>query len=285
MDQNSGGRLIFNVLRMDAQFFPYRNSSFHYVQSGHGSVPLLAFHGYGLNTHIFSFMLLDLPPQFTLISIDLPFHGQTVWNEKDALDPALFADSLLRLLKSIPGLQLAKIHLLGYSLGGRICLSLMPLLGDQVERVTLIAGDGLHQSRFLRWIMNTDRGNRLFKKAMHDPDWLLRLLAIGTKLGMLKPRRRKFMLAYLEHPEAREKLYQRWMVLQRFQVSRNEIRVLLAKQTTALNMVFGIDDPVVRYKYGFRYVRGLEKTCKVFIIEGGHHLLHEENLPSIIPLL
>jgi pimeloyl-ACP methyl ester carboxylesterase len=270
---------------MKKGFIPYGTSAIHYTKTGGGPIPLIAFHGYGLSAAAFSFLEKFLPEKFTLLAVDLPYHGETDWREGEPMDPGTLADLLLQAIREDGELNAEKIHLLGYSLGGRICLSLLVILSQQVEAVTLVAPDGLHRAFFFRLAMNYREGRRLFRKSMDDPRWLMRLIDAGSKTGLLGGRKRRFLLTHLQAPEARALLYKRWMSLRRFQTARREVARCLLKNNIPLNLVFGIDDPVIRYQSGFKYNRGIGTLCKVFIIAGSHHLLQEENLPSIIPLL
>ena len=63
------------------QFLPYRSSRLHYYCWGAGPRLLFAFHGYSESASSFALIGEAIDTPFTLIAIDLPFHGQTEWKE------------------------------------------------------------------------------------------------------------------------------------------------------------------------------------------------------------
>ena len=48
---------------------------------GTGNKLLLCFHGYGEDAYSFSFLEKHLGETYSLIVIDFPFHGKTVWKD------------------------------------------------------------------------------------------------------------------------------------------------------------------------------------------------------------
>src|SRR5205809_920321 len=57
------------------------NEKLHYLQSGIGKRVLLAFHGYSNNASIFHPFEPHLARQYTILSFDLPHHGNSKWAE------------------------------------------------------------------------------------------------------------------------------------------------------------------------------------------------------------
>src|SRR6185295_514490 len=66
---------------MQTAFLPYRSSQVHYCWFGAGPQIVLCFHGYGESEASFHFLENHIPPEYTIIAIDLPFHGKTNWQE------------------------------------------------------------------------------------------------------------------------------------------------------------------------------------------------------------
>ena len=99
-----------------------------------------------------------------MISIDLPFHGQTVWNEGLLLQPAELLEIMNRI---IPPEK--PILLMGYSMGGRVCLQLLASFPDRFYQLVLMAPDGLHKNPWQRLSTQTWIGNRLFAFSMRHP--------------------------------------------------------------------------------------------------------------------
>lgn len=110
--------------------------------SGQG-VPVILLHGFTGSMATWSPIVPTLADHFQVITIDLPGHGKTIVSAgKTMLDCC--AD-----LKSIfEQLGLGKIHLLGYSMGGRTALSFAMTYPDLVQSLILeSASPGLAQEK------------------------------------------------------------------------------------------------------------------------------------------
>jgi pimeloyl-ACP methyl ester carboxylesterase len=72
---------------MSSAFFSFGSSRIHYFQWGRGEKILLCFHGYGESAASFGFLSEALGQDFTILAIDLPYHGETQWRGGLYLDP------------------------------------------------------------------------------------------------------------------------------------------------------------------------------------------------------
>ncbi|MGZ8551956.1 MAG: alpha/beta fold hydrolase, partial [Chitinophagaceae bacterium] len=66
---------------MEHRLLAYKNSLVSYYFFGTGPRQVVCFHGYGEDATLYAFLEKYAGNQFTFYSIDLPFHGQTAWNE------------------------------------------------------------------------------------------------------------------------------------------------------------------------------------------------------------
>src|SRR6218665_602262 len=99
-----------------------QNLALHYKKEGNGSKILVAFHGYGNDCSLFDILIPYLKDDYTILSFDLPFHGQSIWPKTVAFTQQhlnILTEQILELC------QVKKISLLGYSLGGRICMNIL----------------------------------------------------------------------------------------------------------------------------------------------------------------
>jgi pimeloyl-ACP methyl ester carboxylesterase len=156
-------------------FISFRSSRFRYIWQGSGSHILFAFHGYGESAASFAVLTdaIEGAPDhdLTFVAVDLPFHGGTDWRETALL---LEPHDLLCLLEEIAGSfpgRTGSWSLLGYSMGGRIALHLLQLAPDRIERMVLLAPDGLKVNPWYRLAAHTAYGNRLFRRTMQRPAW------------------------------------------------------------------------------------------------------------------
>ena len=59
----------------------YKSSQIAWARFGNGPEPVLCFHGYGEDAQRFASLRPATGERFTLLAIDLPFHGRTQWRE------------------------------------------------------------------------------------------------------------------------------------------------------------------------------------------------------------
>lgn len=103
--------------------------SIHVETSGSG--PHLALlHGWGLNGAVWDSVIQPLAAHFTLHVIDLPGHGYSGAEPFTSLESA--ADIIIDVL---PG----RSHLLGWSLGGQVALSIAQRHATRVDKLVLVA--------------------------------------------------------------------------------------------------------------------------------------------------
>ncbi len=142
---------------MDTHFITYRNSTIAYRRTGSGKEWLFCFHGYGYDGLSFDIFSSLLHKRYTIIAIDLPFHGQTNWQEGLLFEP----EALVSIIHSIKSPDL-KMSLLGYSMGGRVVMQLAQLVPEEINKIVLVAPDGFHKNKWQWLSTQTLAGNRLF---------------------------------------------------------------------------------------------------------------------------
>lgn len=262
------------------------NSSVEYYYSLNGDIPLVCFHGYGEEAQSFSFLEKALPAGYSLFAINLPFHGNTDWKEKDRFTTAQLSTVIQTILTRhfyplFPAGQ--PMILAGYSLGGRIALSLYEHSPEKVQKLVLLAPDGLRLN-FWYWLATqTQMGNRLFKLTMQHPSWFMGLVRTGNRLGLVNNSIFKFVKFYIHDPEVRQLLYQRWTVLGKCRPDLDKIRKLILKHSTEVRLIYGIHDRIIRSSVGKKFIRGIENQSRLIEIHAGHRVLHEKQVKEILP--
>lgn len=267
---------------MQGHYYTYNKSKFHYRQFGKGPRLLFCFHGYGRDSYTFSFLAKPLGTRYTIVAIDAPHHGHTQWD-----DPVFRPTDLVKVLEGITkvlGRDDKKISLLGFSMGGRIALHLTQVLKSKVERVVLLAPDGL-KFNFWQWFStHTWLGHRLFDYTMHHPHWLLRLMNFTERRGLLSKNITGFVRYYLEDHEERLILYRRWIIMRKFKPHLPRLKRIIIKNKINVRMLFGSFDRIIHYASGERFLHKIETYATVKIIEAGHDILREWHSPVIAEL-
>src|SRR5688572_691438 len=109
---------------------------------GTGSEILFAFHGFGEEGRTFLNLQESLGKYFTVYSIDLPFHGGTVVRQGHPGQKEIY--EIMHMMIQQTGTE--NFSLAGYSMGGKICLDLAGRFAPQINRMILLAPDGIRTS-------------------------------------------------------------------------------------------------------------------------------------------
>ncbi len=264
---------------METGSIRYGSADVSYHVFGSGVKRVCCFHGYGETGATFSFLEASLGREFTFIAIDLPLHGNTRWPGEEVFLPADLLQILDRLL---PG-DIQTFSVLAYSMGARVALHLLQLIPERIDRLVMIAPDGLHENFWYWFATQVGIGNRLFKYTMQHPGWLLALAKIAEVTGSIHKNRLKFARRFLNNKEERIQLYKRWTVMHAFRPNLDAIKNICAFQQKPLHLLFGKYDRIILAKYA----KPLEERpfITIRIIKSGHQLLKEAHGEQIAELL
>lgn len=259
-------------------------SAFRYYRAGGGPRTVLCFHGYGENGTAFGFLPEAAGGDYCFLAPDLPLHGSTTWSEEEPFD----AEALLKLTEAIlnaEGRSGAPLILMGFSLGGRIALQLYQLCPARVERLVLLAPDGLRVNPWYWLATQTRAGNRFFALTMKHPGWFLGLLQLLHRMGFVNASVQKFVNYYIHDARVRDLLYRRWTLLRKLRPEPKKIRGLIRQYQTPVRLIYGKHDRIIRTGTGKKFVRGLEPQIRLTVIPAGHQVLHQKHAADILPAL
>jgi len=268
---------------MTSAFLHYKSSRVHYTYSTNAGKPVVCFHGYGESESGFQFMEAYLPPGHMLIAIDLPLHGQTEWNEGlefSITDVVAITETILTdCSASLP------ITLLAYSMGGRVALHLLQQIPAKIEKLVLLAPDGLKMNTWYWLATQTWISNRLFRFTMKNPRWFILLLRGCNRLGILNQSVLKFVNHYIGDPAVRHQLYQRWTCMRQIRPNLKAIKKIIAQHKIHVALVYGEYDRIIRHERGEKFRRGIESFCTLRTIQTGHQVLSKKNAALLAELL
>ncbi len=270
---------------MHSLFEKYKSSVIHYYKSGNSNNPiLLCFHGYGESAASFCFLEKYIGNDFTIIAIDLPFHGETSWREGLDFTPP----DLLEIIQEITrdcSHHTSKMYIAGFSMGARIALGLLPYMPDRIKKMVCLSPDGLRTNGWYWLATQNKTGNAFFRATMKKPGLFLGILLIAKKLHLINPGIYTFMGHYLNTKEARNNLYNRWTAMRKFRPARQKIKSIICDNHIPVILLYGAHDRITRFERGKEFTRGIEDHCELRVIPSGHQLLHEKNIELIVGLL
>jgi len=266
----------------------FKSSRVNYLRFGSGPKPVICFHGYGEMANSFAFLGKFAGEQFTFFAIDLPFHGETEWQEGLNFSPeelTLIIRGILSENYQAPFLSTSSFSLMGFSLGGRAALSLFQQIPALVERLVLLAPDGL-KVNFWYWLATQTRaGNHFFAFTMKKPAWFFGFLKLFNKLNLVNTSIFKFVKHYIGDKEVRRLLYTRWTALRKLKPDLPGIKEKIRKHNIPVRLVYGKHDRIILSSVGEKFKQGIEEQCSLSIIHSGHQVLHEKHIEEILPAL
>ena len=287
---------------MDNQLLSFRNSTIGYSRFGNGPKAVICFHGFGEDAMTFEFLEKHAGHEFTFYALDLPFHGQTIWNEGllfthndllKTIDGILHSENQKPGTKNLPAhlpgrqVRLAgqQLILLGFSLGGRIALSLYQVIPEQVDKIVLLAPDGLKVNFWYWFATQTWMGNKFFAFTMKKPGWFFSFLKLLNSIKLVNASIFKFVNYYIGKKDIRLLLYRRWTTLRKLKPGLARIKSIIRKQATPVRLVYGRHDRIILSSVGEKFRKGIEEYSTLTIIESGHQVLHEKYAKEIIECL
>jgi len=184
-----------------------------------------------------------------------------------------------------PAIGNQQLSLIGFSLGGRVALSLYELMPAQIEKLVLLAPDGL-KVNFWYWLATqTWAGNKLFALTMKNPGWFFAFLKMLNKLGLVNSSIFKFVNYYIGDAEVRRLLYARWTALRKLKSRLTKVKSLIRANKTPVRLVYGKHDRIILPARGEKFIKGLEEYCTLSVIHSGHQVLHEKHATGILHAL
>jgi pimeloyl-ACP methyl ester carboxylesterase len=330
---------------MDSIFLTYKSSRVHYLKGGGGKRLLFCLHGYGESSGSFVFLEAPLGGEFTLIAIDLPFHGKTDWKEGRGFLP----EDLLAIIREIgviisgsgstgrgrdstapgSGSSIAgsastgqgsgstgsgsastmvgsetrgepmsdegrrgdlsaggmKMYLMGYSMGGRLALSLVERIPEKIEKLVLVAPDGVKINIWYWLATQTRLGNTLFRFTMQKPGWFFLIVRLANIFRLVNQSVHKFTARYIDNAKVRNDLYLRWTTLRKFRPDIPKIKQIISQNKIRVRLLYGQYDRIILATTGEQFTKGIEDHCRLVVAPGGHQLLQPKNLETIVSLL
>jgi pimeloyl-ACP methyl ester carboxylesterase len=249
----------------------------HYLQWGNGGRLLLAFHGYGDDASIFSPFLEHLTKDYTILSFDLPHHGNSKWTDNTKFSQK----DLVELVNALSATyKVEKISLLGHSMGSRVCLAILEFMPAAIDKVALIAADGLSINLYYYFLTRTFIGKKLFKKMMEQPGFFFSVVNWLNKKNLVNASRHKFVMNFMHSETGRNLLLQVWPGMSDIIPSPTKLKRLIRQYNIPVSIFMGANDRITPPHLGKNFKSGLD-TVQLHILEKGHRVFDHENAAQI----
>ena len=241
---------------------------------GNGPEILIAFHGFGQNAgiyHVFDDILKD---KYTVYSFEHFHHGRSFYPPNKRKSAPFSPDDWKQLI----GLFLVEnniqtFSLMGYSLGGKTALQTLEMFPERVNRLVLLAPDGVIESGWYEFVSRNPAGELLYKSFINKPGILFPLMKGMTKIGVVSDKEYKFASSQLDSEDKRKLVYYTWRSYALIRPHLTTIKQIINRRKIPAHIITGKYDTVLNPRIGKTFIEGLHDGCSHVEIKASHDLL------------
>ena len=254
-----------------------KSKHLHYIKYGSGKRHLLAFHGFGQDQSAFRIFETSLGKEYTILSFDLFFHGESHWPVHELPVPvSAWFDMLEKVLEEE---NIEDFGVMGYSLGGKLALATSLRHPTRVKQIILMAPDGVFLNPWYKVATGTALMRSVFYRLNDKPELLVSLINTICRLRLISQRLAKFATSQVAGADNGKRIYYSWVGFRHFTSKRRELITNINKYEIELTMVAGKYDTVIPA----RHLKAFTQQCtrsEWKLIQTGHNSLlkkyHEE---------
>ncbi len=248
-------------------YINYEDSRLHYAKAGSGATPLLLFHGFGQNHHVFEQWVTALSKEYSLYAFDLYFHGQSTWPGRVALEKNDWKEIIQLFLKQE---KIERFAVLGFSLGGKFAMTAAEAFPEKILKLYLLAPDGIKTSIWYSLATYPIAVRYLFRSMILKPGRLHALAKVFRSLRIVDKGILRFVESQMDTEEKRRRVYYSWVYFRHLKFHLSNLANILNSHQIPVIMIAGKYDKVIEAKNMNRLLRHLNNH-RFEIIEAGHN--------------
>ena len=256
----------------------FKNSTLSYQKSGYGEKVLLLFHGFGQHYRTFAALTETLSPQYTCYAFDLFFHGNSQWNEGERpLEKEMWKEIMVNFLNEH---KIEKFNVLGFSLGCKFALATMELFPVRIQRIFLLAPDGIKTNFWYSLATYPLLLRKFFKSMILKPGRLHAITSILHSLHVIDKSLLRFAESQMDTQEKRNRVYYSWVVFRHLKFDLRKIASLIKGHSIYLTIIVGKHDKIITTQNMHRLLRHL-RIYQLEILDTGHNGVIAGSIPML----
>lgn len=221
-----------------------------YRTYGSGPLPLLAFHGFGRSGTDFAILEPALKDRCTIYAFDLHFHGRSPGYPERAERPFTPEELANYFTAFADHIQVPKVAVLGYSLGGRIALCLLEQTPERLSRVFLAAPDGLKTRPWYRGLATSRMGRRLYKRFVERPATVHALINGVRAVRLMNEKMHRFLIGQTDSRAKRMLVRDVWLSYRLIEPDLAHAAANAKEHGIPVHLFFGERDSVIKPGFG-----------------------------------
>lgn len=257
--------------------FTYRDLRLEYFSFGTGPNTILCFPGFGRTAEDFEIFVPLLLPGQRMIAINLFAHEGSIFPQNRVDSHPLNHNEWVELLEAfITKLGVRHFHLVGYSMGARVCLMTMQLMPEKVKSILLLAPDGLKINLLYKFAIGTSLGRKIYRDIIENPSALFSVAKWLNKFGIINNKLNRFVHVHLDTREKRQLVHDAWIIYQLFFPDLQKLASMIREnKVKKFDMIFGHFDSVIKPKLGKKFSSMIGNLDHMHLMPLGHRLLTE----------
>ncbi len=215
---------------------------------------MLAFHGFAMSSKDFYYFKSLYDGLFEVTAPNHFFHEQAVYPSSRKHQQPLSKKELAEFYMNLLEIKNSeKITLMGYSMGGKIALLLLEYFPEKIERVFLMAPDGLYMNPWYKLIVFTSLGRKLMRKTLNNPEIYFRLSTLAYKLGLINEKLYHFFDENMKSKEARLQVYDTWLGYRKIIPDLKKVVSHINDNKIPVHLLIGEFDSIITTKIGNKF--------------------------------
>ena len=167
-----------------------------------------------------------------------------------------------------------------YSIGGRVCLKIAEQVPECIDKVVLIASDGLAFNPFYYFVTRTTPGKFLFSSFLTNPLKYMPVVEWAKKRNLVDGSRYKFAMQYLKAEQDRTFLLKVWPCMAHIIPDYKRLKHAVDIHQIPIHLFMGAYDKVIPISLAYRFCDDIPNTS-LHIIEKGHRVFDQDTMPQI----
>jgi len=251
-------------------FLELEKTKLHYQTFGQGNRIILAFHGYGQDSGHFYAISEALKPDCTIYSFDLFFHGKSKMPKSKMPLQKAHLSALIQIL--LQQQNITRFSVMAFSMGGKFALTLIEAFPDHIDKILLVAPDGIKTNfwysiaTYPRWMQG------LFKRTVLRPVPFFKFLNFLDRRKLIDKGLIKFAHWQMESTPKRLRIYKSWTGFSLLTFDIRKIVQVLNQNKIELTLILGEFDQVIPQHSLQVFIKALQYG-KVILLKTGHTLL------------
>lgn len=259
----------------------WQNAVIAYRVYGDGQQVAVGLHGFSLSSAVYEGLGNQLKNDCTLIAIDFPLHGNSVFPYPDWDTADLYA-IIETIIWQEKAEKISNIWLLAHSLGGRVALAFFEDYHTYISKLVLFAPDGMVINFWNSWSVNNPLGRWLFRRFCHSSRIMVRIATIARKLHLINESILKLVRSSIGTEKDAMLLYARSIMFRNFKPNAAIIGEIIAQNTVPEVLFLGKYDRIIPPKFATPLVNASKNSIQVKILHCGHMILADKNQWPII---